>query len=56
VNDVKLSVGELVYVINLISLWTTGLSDACDMIARGEVGMVLDAEDDYGWVVVMSPR
>jgi hypothetical protein len=26
------------------------------MIARGEVGMVLDAEDDYGWVVVMSPR
>ena len=23
---------------------------------RGEVGMVLDIEDDYGWIVVMSPR
>ena len=52
----KLLVGELVCVMNSISLWTADLSEACDTMIQGEVGMVLDIEDDYGWIVVMSPR
>lgn len=55
-SDFKLLAGELVCVTNSISLWTADLSEACDAMIQGEVGMVLDVEDDYGWIVVMSPR
>lgn len=53
---VTFEAGQFICVRGFVSIWTGDLGNSCDSMVEGEIATVVDDEDEYGWVTVLSPR
>ena len=48
--------GELVRARSRVHVWDRDLAEACDAVGVGELATVVEDEDEYGWVGVLTGR
>lgn len=48
--------GELVRARSRVHAWDRDLAEACDVVGAGELATVVEDEDEYGWVGVLTGR
>ncbi len=48
--------GELVQARSRVHVWDRDLAEACDVVSVGELATVVEDEDEYGWVGILTGR